>query len=97
MARFVNAAAAAVIILFIGIYFNTYEIEPTSEEIATWFEDNISTITNDDLTSVLTDEDFEDSSFLDEEIDGEEVNKYLDENDTYILIKDSDIFINELN
>lgn len=97
VARFVNAAAAAVIILFVGIYFNKYEIEPTSDEIAVWFEDNISTITSEDMTVVLTDEDFEDSSFLNDEIDGDEIIKYLDENDTYILIKDSDISINELN
>lgn len=97
MARFVNAAAAAIIILFIGVYFNKYEIEPTSDEIAVWFEDNISAITSEDMTLALTDEDFEDSSFLNEEIDGDQIIKYLDENDTYILIKDSDISINELN
>ena len=96
MARFVNAAAA-VIILFVGIYFNKYEIEPTSDEIAVWFENNISNFTDDDLALVIDDVDLEDSSFLDEEIDRYEIIQYLDEDDTYRLIEDSDISINELN
>ena len=100
MIKFLPTAAAASVLLFLSINIflteNILPTEPSSDEIAIWFEENISTITNDDLTSLLSDEDFEDSPFLDDAIDTEDISKYLDENDTYILIEDSDISINEL-
>ncbi len=91
------AASIALLITLNSIFPKNDSVEPTSDDVAAWFEENLSAISNDDLALAFEDIDFDESSLLDNAIEGDDINKYLDENDTYILIEDSDIFINELN
>ena len=97
--QWIPTSAAAVVLVFLGVYFFKNEItsDPNSEEIAIWFENNLSTISIDELTYELEESDFEDSDILDRIVETDDITKYLDENDTYILIEDSDIFTTELN
>jgi len=96
--RWIPASAAAAILLFISVnLLLTKDIEPSSEEIATWFKNNPTIIPMDQLTVNLDESDLEGSPILDILLEADDLSKYLDENDTYILIEDSDIFPNELN
>ena len=98
--QWIPASAAACILLFIGInYYTGGVVEPTftNDEFTVWFDNNVTSITNDDISIALEDSDFEDASFLDGVIEDTEITDFLDEDETYKLIEDSDIFINEIN
>lgn len=96
--RWIPTSAAAAILLFISVnLLLTKDIEPSSEEIATWFKNNPTIIPMDQLAVNLDESDLESSPILDILLEADDFSKYLDENDTYILIEDSDIFPNELN
>ncbi len=98
--RIVPAAAAACIGLFLTlnvIFGETIVIEPTSDEIAVWFDENISNISNEDLTAVFDAEDLVDSSILENIVDSDEIDTYINENDTNLFIDDSTILFDEIN
>jgi hypothetical protein len=98
--RLIPITAAASIVLFITlntVFSNTIDIDPTSEEIAVWFDENISTINDHDLTSIFDTDDLVDSSILESIVDSDDIDTYINEDDTNILIEDSTIFLDEIN
>lgn len=100
LTRIIPAAAAACIGLFLTlnvIFGETIVTEPTSDEIAAWFDENISSISNDDLTAIFDADDLVDSSILENIVDSEEIDTYINENDTNLFIDDSTILLDEIN
>lgn len=98
--RLIPITAAASVVLFITlntIFTDNIDIDPTSEEIAVWFDENISTIDDDDLTSIFDTDDLIDSSILENIVNSDEIDTYINEDDTNILIEDSTIFLDEIN
>jgi hypothetical protein len=95
--KLIPVAAAIALFLFIGINFMfTDKTELSSDEIALWFDNNINTITNDDLITELGDLVLDDTSLLDEIINNNSIEYYVNANDNYLLIQDIDINLNEL-
>lgn len=84
------ASIAAIFALLLTAYF--YPIssatEPTSDEIAAWMEENIGAMEASDFIAALDEDSFLEVSILDDSYDTN-IEKYLDENDTYILIEES--------
>lgn len=96
--KLIPATAAASVLLFISInVFISKKIEFTSEEIEIWFENNMDVLTNDDFALALEDVNFEDSPFLENAIESDEISQYLNEDDTYIFIEESETMVNELD
>ena len=95
--RYASIAAIFIISFFIANQYLTKNSEISAEEAFIWLENNLHSIDTDDLIAYLDDSDFEDLAVINNIIDHGTIDSYLDENDTYILIKESDISLNELN
>jgi len=93
----IASVAAAIALLFVGYQFFNQEIEPTSEEIAFWINENIEEIDTSDILNVLDENTTLDDSFFDDSLENNTIEKYLDENDTYILIEESPGLFDEIN
>ena len=92
----IPVAAAVIIILFIGINFIvTQESELSSDEIINWFDNNTNAISDDEIIAVLTDEEINEISQLNTIIDDVSIEKYINENDTYLLIEESNLNLNK--
>lgn len=99
IARF-SSAAAAVVLLFATYIFiiGNDVVEPTSDEVIAWIDENLETVSTDDIVSAFDeDTDLEDTFVFDNAIENDNIDKYLDENDTYILIKESEGLFDEIN
>ena len=96
--RFMPAAAVITIFLFLGINFMfTTETELTSDEIDLWFDDNINSISNEELFAAYDNFDLDDSKLVDNIINQENIDSFVNENDAYLLLQESDIDLNELD
>lgn len=95
----ISSVAAAIAILFVSylIFFESIDEEPTFEEIAVWIDTNISDVETEDLVNLLETDENLDDSFFDTSIENNNIEKYLDENDTYILIEESQGLFDEIN
>jgi len=92
------ASIAAVFALLLTIYFRPIETsEPSYEEIATWIDDNMSTIEASDIVGAFDENTTFDESFFDDSLESNNIENYLDENDTYILIEESPGLFDEIN
>lgn len=85
--RLIPIAAAASVMLFIGLNFFNFEKEVTSEEIAVWFENDIYRISSDDISTVFEDIDLTDEE-TDSSIDINEIENYLESIDTTPLLNE---------
>ena len=95
----ISSIAAVFVLLFAGylLFFNGSDEELTYDEIAIWVDDNISDIETEDIISLYDiDEDLDDT-FFDNSIESNNIEQYLDENDTYILIEESQGLFDEIN
>ena len=93
------ASIAAVFAILLTTYIslpNTIE-EPTSDEIAAWIDENIGEVYTDDILDAFDEVANLDGSFLETSIENNNIEKYLDENDTYILIEESQGLFDEIN
>lgn len=89
---------AAVITLLLTIYFKPLEQEePSYEEIAAWIDDNMSDIDTIEIIGAFDEDTNLDESFFDDSLENNNIEKYLDENDTYILIEESPGLFDEIN
>ena len=95
----ISSVAAAIAILFVSylMFSGTSNDEPTFEEIAVWIDTNISDVETEDLVNLLGNDEDLDDSFFDSTIENNNIEKYLDENDTYILIEESQGLFDEIN
>jgi len=97
--RRISSTAAAIALLFVCylLFIGDSEEDLSFDEIAVWIDTNISDVETEDLVNLLgTDEDLDDS-FFDTSIENNNIEKYLDENDTYILIEESQGLFDEIN
>ena len=96
--RLIPVAAAITIFLFVGINFMfSKDTELSSDEIAVWFDNNINSISSDDLTSELDDLEIDDANLLDNIINENNLETYINANDSYLLLQDTDINLDEIN
>lgn len=98
--RFLRVAsvAAVVALFFVGYQFFNQETEPTSEEIAAWMDINIDDIDSYDILNELDETtEFSEVTFLDNSIENNSIETYFDQNDTYILIEESQGLFDEIN
>jgi hypothetical protein len=94
----VASVAAVFALLFVGYQFINQEVEPSSDEIAAWMDLNLSDIDTDDLLNELDETDeFSEINFLDNSIENNSIETYFDQNDTYILIEESQGLFDEIN
>lgn len=96
--RFASIAAVFVFV-FISIWNRpTAEEELTAEEIAAWLNTNIGDIYEDDITYELDDDvEFTEVDLLENSIENNSIDSYFDQNDTYILIEESQGLFDEIN
>lgn len=90
IARFASIAAAASVLLFIGIYyFSVNNNQPlTLTEVENWFDDNINDIDNDDLVVFLESSDLEEEEFISNPINDDILEEYLNTIDTSSLLNE---------
>jgi hypothetical protein len=94
----VASVAAAIVLLFVGYQFINQQAEPTSEEIAAWMDLHMNDIHTDDILNELDDStEFSEVTFLENSIENNSIETYFDQNDTYILIEESQGLFNEIN
>ena len=95
----IGSIAAAIALLFVSYIYiaNLSNNEPTFDEIAMWVDTNINDIDAEDIMSVLEDDESLDDTFLSSSVEEGTIDKYLDENDTYILIEESQGLFDEIN
>ncbi|QMU64531.1 MAG: hypothetical protein GKR88_09710 [Flavobacteriaceae bacterium] len=86
--KIIPAAVAASILLFITFHFFSFEKEPTNEEIAGWFENNIYRISSDDIYSVFEDIDVNENEIPDPSIQLSELENYLEHKDITTLLNE---------
>ena len=80
--KWIPAAAAATIALFLTLNFITFgSNELTDDEIVNWFENNSEIITNDDFALAFEDADFNELSLLSNSISANSIEEYLNNND----------------
>ncbi len=99
IARF-SSAAAAVVLLFASylIVYSNGDPDLTSDEVIAWIDENIEIVSTEDIVDAFDeDTDLEDTFVFDNDLENDIIDKYLDENDTYILIKESEGLFEELN
>lgn len=96
--RFASVAAVFVFI-FISIWNNAKNEEDlTSDEIASWIEVNISDIDLNDIYNELDEDvEFMEVDLLENSIENNSIDTYFDQNDTYILIEESQGLFDEIN
>ncbi|MEQ6124177.1 hypothetical protein AAON49_08265 [Pseudotenacibaculum sp. MALMAid0570] len=100
IAKFSSTAAAAIILLFATyIYFDReITVDPTSDEISTWIDENIETILTDDIVNAFEDgAELENSFVFENTFESDNIEKYIDENDTYILIEETQGLFDKIN
>lgn len=86
--QFMPTAAAACILIFVGLnYLNGNSKELSSEEISSWFENNINSVTEYDLELALSNIDINDVSIV-SALDTDEIETYLNNEDTATLLND---------
>lgn len=95
--QWIPAAAAACIVTFVTLNIGgTTDMETfTNDELTTWFDNNISTITNDDLSLALGDIELNQSSLLENTFGTEDIVEYLTTEDTSLLFEETTILENE--
>jgi hypothetical protein len=89
------SSIAAVFAIMLTVYFSVpnEEIEPTSDEIAAWIDENINEIDTEYIVDSFDEETTLDASFFEDSLESNTIENYLDEDDTYILIEESpDLF-----
>ena len=94
------SSIAAVIAFLLTLYFNPIvitETEPSSEEIAAWIEDNMETFDADDIINSFDEDLTLDDSFFDNTLENTSIEQYLDEDDTFILIQESQGLFDQIN
>jgi len=95
IASFSSIAAAACILLFIGLQFfnsseaNTFE-NLAFTDVENWAENNIVFIDNYDLNQVFESSDFDDNEFLSSEISEESIENYLTNVDISTILNEID-------
>lgn len=93
-----SAIAASIAIIFVTTFALINNNEPTSDEMFAWLEDNIDSISTTELAYQFESSiDIEETELFTTEIDNNQLEYYLDENDTYILIENSNIPLDEIN
>lgn len=93
----IPVAAAVIIMLFIGINFTVSQESALSrDEIINWFDNNTNAISNDEIISILTNEEIDEISQLNSIINNVSIETYMNANDTYLLIEESDLNLNEI-
>lgn len=95
----VASVAAVFALLFVG-YQNifTQEKEPSADEIVAWMDLNMSAFDTDDILNELDDAtEFSEVTFLDNSLENNSIETYFDQNDTYILIEESQGLFDEIN
>ena len=98
--QWVPTAAAASILFFIGINYiakNADEYIFTDDELTVWFESNVTSITNDDLSVAFGDIEFNQSSLLEDTFESDDIEEYLTTEDTSLLFEETTILENEIN
>ncbi len=91
--------AAVFALMFTGYQFIFNQTqEPTPDEIAAWMDMNIGAIYTQDIIDELDEStDFSEPDFLDSSLESNSIETYFDQNDTYILIEESQGLFDELN
>lgn len=85
--KIIPAAAAAAIALLIVFNMPKEVEEPTLEEIANWFENDINRISSDDISLAFEDLDIDDD-IIDTSFNTDEIETYLEEIDTSYLLNE---------
>ncbi len=85
--RIIPAAAAAAIALLVVFNMPKEVEEPTLEEIANWFENDINRISSDDISLAFEDVDIDDD-IIDTSFNTDEIETYLEEIDTSSLLNE---------
>lgn len=82
---------AALFAIMLTIYFSVPDeiSTPSSDEIAAWVDENISDIDTEYILGAFDEETLLDESLFEDSIENNTLENYLDEDDTYILIKES--------
>lgn len=95
----VASIAAVFVFVFISIWNRpTTDEELSSEEIAAWLNTNIGDISEDDITYELDDDvEFTEVDLLESSIENNSIDSYFNQNDTYILIEESQGLFDEIN
>ena len=95
--QWIPAAAAACIIAFVTLNINgTGDTETFSnDELTTWFDNNISTITNDDLSIAFGDIELNQTSLLEDTFGTDDIVEYLTTEDTSLLFEETNILEND--
>lgn len=95
----VASVAAVFVFIFISIWNNAKNEEDlTSDEIASWIEVNISDIDLNDIYNELDEDvEFMEVDLLENSIENNSIDTYFDQNDTYILIEESQGLFDEIN
>ncbi len=95
IAQFASIAAAASVLLFIGIHY--FSIDKTENlnfdtlattEVENWFDYTINNINSDDLALVLETSDFEENEFLSNSINDDILEEYLNAIETPSLLNE---------
>ena len=85
------SSIAAVFAIMLTIYFSVPDevTTPSSDEIAAWIDENIGDIDTEYIVGAFDEETTLDESFFEDSLENNNIENYLDEDDTYILIKES--------
>jgi hypothetical protein len=97
LVRITSIAAAFALLLMTYFTLQSEPSEPSSEEIALWITNNIGEIYTEDIINGFDEVANLDASFLNTPLENNTIENYLDENDTYILIKESQGLFDEIN
>ena len=93
------SSIAAVFAIMLTVYFSVPNevATPSSDEIATWIDENIGDIDTEYIVGAFDEETTLDESFFEDSLENNNIENYLDENDTYILIEESPGLFDEIN
>jgi len=92
------SSIAAVFAILLTIYFSPPENNaPSSDEIAAWIDENISDIDTEYIVGAFDEETTLEESFFEDSLESNNIENYLDENDTYILIEESPGLFDDIN
>ncbi len=93
------SSIAAVFAIMLTVYFSAPNevTAPSSDEIAAWIDENISDIDTEYIVEAFDEETTLDESFFEDSLENNNIENYLDENDTYILIEESPGLFDEIN
>ncbi|MFY0629539.1 MAG: hypothetical protein JXR05_04100 [Flavobacteriaceae bacterium] len=97
--QWIPASAAACIFVFIALNTDPgLETETfTNDELTLWFDNNVTDITNDDLSIAFEGIELNQSSLLEDTFENEDIVEYLSTEDTSLLFEETTILENEIN